>query len=122
MLPNERKGIGESYDAYEALLKAVLAENSKEMKREKVMLDKIVEETEDVELRDAMIIMQQDILNVDKFGENKKELEKSQMLKFLALHKFGKEHKEIGEDDENPDDRNLINHAETLHGIGAQWR
>lgn len=97
MLPNERKGIGESYDAYEALLKAVLAENSKEMKREKVMLDKIVEETEDVELRDAMIIMQQDILNVDKFGENKKELEKSQMLKFLALHKFGKEHKEIGE-------------------------
>lgn len=97
MQPNEKAGIGESFEAYEALLKAVLAENSKEMKREKAMLDKIIAETEDVELRDAMIIMQQDILNVDKFGENKKELEKSQMLKFLALHKFGKVHKEIGE-------------------------
>ena len=97
MLPNEYQGIGESFEAYEALLKAMLAENSKEMKREKEMLSRIRAETEDVELRDAMIIMQQDMLNVDKFGENKKELEKSQMLKFLALHEFGKEHKEVGE-------------------------
>lgn len=97
MRPNERHGIGESFEAYEALLKAILAENSKEMEREKAMLTKIIAETEDVELRDAKVIMQQDVLNVDKFGENKKELEKSQMLKFLALYKFGKEYKEVGE-------------------------
>lgn len=41
--------------------------------------------------------MQQDMLNLDQFGENKKELEKAQMLKFIALTEFGKEHKEVGE-------------------------
>lgn len=97
LLPNDRAGKGESLEAYEALLKAILTENSIEMKREKGMLDKIVAETEDVELRDAMIIMQQDVLNIDQFGENKKELEKAQMFKFIALTEFGKEHKEVGD-------------------------
>lgn len=97
LLPNERTGIGESLEAYEALLKAILTENSMEMKREKGMLDKIVSGIEDVGLRDAVIIMQQDVLNIDQFGENKKELEKAQMFKFIALTEFGKEHKEVGD-------------------------
>lgn len=41
--------------------------------------------------------MQQDVLNLDQFGENKKELEKAQMLKYIALCEFGKEHKDVGE-------------------------
>ena len=97
MLSNESEGIGESFEAYMALLKAILVENSNEMEREKQMLDKICVTTEDAELRNAMIIMQQDILNLDKFGENKKELEKAQTLKFMALTEFGKEHKDVGE-------------------------
>lgn len=71
MLPNEYAGIGESFDAYEALLKAILTENSIEMRREKDVLEKIDGE---IEIRDAKIIMQQDVLNLDQFGENKKEL------------------------------------------------
>ena len=94
LLPNERAGIGESFEAYVALLKAILAENSIEMLNEKEILGKIDGEAE---IRDAKIIMQQDILNLDQFGENKKELEKAQLLKFLALSNFGKEHKEVGE-------------------------
>ncbi len=94
MLPNEFAGIGESFEAYEALLKAILTENSIEMKREKDVLEKIDGE---IEIRDAKIIMQQDVLNLDLFGENKKELEKAQMLKYIALCEFGKEHKEVGE-------------------------
>lgn len=94
MLPNEYAGIGESFDAYEALLKAILTENSIEMRREKDVLEKIDGE---IEIRDAKIIMQQDVLNLDQFGENKKELQKAQMLKYIALCEFGKEHKEVGE-------------------------
>ena len=94
MLPNEYAGIGESFDAYEALLKAILTENSIEMRREKDVLEKIDGE---IEIRDAKIIMQQDVLNLDQFGENKKELQKAQMLKYIALCEFGKEHKEFGE-------------------------
>lgn len=93
-LPNEREGIGESFEAYEALLKAILLENSMEMQREKEILVRI---DGDTDIRDAKIIMQQDVLNIDLFGENKKELEKAQILKFVALTKFGKEHKEVGE-------------------------
>lgn len=93
-LPNEREGIGESFEAYEALLMAILAENSMEMQREKEILERI---DGDTDIRDAKIIMQQDMLNLDQFGENKKELEKAQMLKFIALTEFGKEHKEVGE-------------------------
>ena len=94
MLPNEYAGIGETFEAYEALLKAILTENSNEMRREKGVLEKIDGE---IEIRDAKIIMQQDVLNLDQFGENKKELEKAQMLKFIALCEFGKEHKQVGE-------------------------
>lgn len=94
MLPNERQGKGESSEAYVSLLKAILAENTKEMAREKEMLSKIGGEAD---IRDAMIVMQQDVLNIDQFGENKKEIEKSQMLKYLALCEFGKEHREVGE-------------------------
>ena len=72
-LPNEKEGIVEGFEAYEALLKAILAENSLEMHREKEIIGKI---DGDAEIRNAMIIMQQDILNIDQFGENKKELEK----------------------------------------------
>lgn len=94
MLPNEYAGIGETFEAYEALLKAILTENSNEMRREKGGLEKIDGE---IEIRDAKIIMQQDVLNLDQFGENKKELEKAQMLKYIALCEFGKEHKQVGE-------------------------
>ena len=94
MMPNEKEGRGESYEAYMALLKAILAENTLEMERERVMLSKIGGE---VDMKDATIIMQQDILNLDQFGENKKEIEKSQMLKFMAICNFGKKHKEVGE-------------------------
>ena len=94
MLPNEYAGIGETFEAYEALLKAILTENSNEMRREKGGLEKIDGEKE---IRDAKIIMQQDVLNLDQFGENKKELEKAQMLKYIALCEFGKEHKDVGE-------------------------
>lgn len=94
ILPNEYAGIGESFEAYEALLKAILTENSIEMRREKEILEKIDGE---IDIRNAKIIMQQDVLNLDQFGENKKELEKAQVLKYIALCEFGKEHKEIGE-------------------------
>lgn len=93
-LPNEKEGIGESFEAYEALLKAILVENSMEMQREKEILVGI---DGDTDIRDAKIIMQQDVLNIDLFGENKKELEKAQILKFMTLSEFGKEHKEVGE-------------------------
>lgn len=94
MMPNERAGVGESYEAYEALLKAILVENRTEMKREKEILSRIEGEPD---IRDAIIIMQQDVLNLDLFGENKKELEKAQMLKYLALCDFGKKHQEVGD-------------------------
>lgn len=93
-LPNEKEGIGESFEAYEALLKAILVENSMEMQREKEILVGI---DGDTDIRDAKIIMQQDVLNIDLFGENKKELETAQILKFMTLTEFGKEHKEVGE-------------------------
>lgn len=93
-LPNEKEGIGESFEVYEALLKAILVENSMEMQREKEILVGI---DGDTDIRDAKIIMQQDVLNIDLFGENKKELEKAQILKFMTLTEFGKEHKEVGE-------------------------
>ena len=93
-LPNEKESIGESFEAYEALLKAILVENSMEMQREKEILVGI---DGDTDIRDAKIIMQQDVLNIDLFGENKKELEKAQILKFMTLTEFGKEHKEVGE-------------------------
>ena len=93
-LPNEKEGIGKSFEAYEALLKAILVENSMEMQREKEILVGI---DGDTDIRDAKIIMQQDVLNIDLFGENKKELEKAQILKFMTLTEFGKEHKEVGE-------------------------
>ena len=93
-LPNEKEGVGESFEAYEALLKAILVENSMEMQREKEILVGI---DGDTDIRDAKIIMQQDVLNIDLFGENKKELEKAQILKFMTLTEFGKEHKEVGE-------------------------
>jgi len=60
-LPNEKEGIGESFEAYEALLKAILAENSMEMQREKEILARI---DGDTDIRDAKIIMQQDVLNI----------------------------------------------------------
>lgn len=95
MMPNERGGLGESYEAYDRLLRAVLAANSTEMKREAGLL-KIMETETDVHIRDAMIMMQQDILSLDQFGENKKELEKVQMLKYLVLCEFGRKHSEVG--------------------------
>ncbi len=93
-LPNERAGLGESFEAYLALLKAILVENSKEMQREKDILQKIDGEPD---IKDAKIIMQQDLLNLDQFGENKKELEKVQALKCLVLCEYGKENKQVGD-------------------------
>lgn len=93
-LRNEQNGRDECFEAYEGLLKAILVENGDELEREKEILGK----TEgDAALRDAMIIMQQDILNLDKFGENKKELEKVQIMKYLALCEFGKHNKQVGD-------------------------
>lgn len=93
-LPNEREGISESFEAYKALLMAMLVENSMEMQRVKGTLQKI---DGDLDIRDAKIIMHQDVLDLNQFGENKKELGKAQILKFIALTEFGNEHKEVGE-------------------------
>lgn len=93
-LRNEQNGLDECFEAYEGLLKAILVENGDELEREKEILGKI---DGDAALRNAMIIMQQDILNLDKFGENKKELEKVQIMKCLALCEFGKHNKQVGD-------------------------
>lgn len=111
MMPNEREGIGESYEAYEGLLRALLASNSAEMRHEAELLKNISVEP-DVNLRDAMIVMQQDVLSLDLFGENKKELEKSQMLKYLALCEFGKKHPEVGR---------AIKRVVKKHGFQNEW-
>lgn len=95
VMPNdEQKGRGECYESYGALLKSTLVENGIEMEREREVLGRIDEKNPDI--RDAMIIMQQDMLNLDQFGGNKKELEKAQIFKYLLLCKFGEEHKEVG--------------------------
>lgn len=109
MLPNERAGRGESFEAYEVLLKAILAENSIEMQREREILHKIDGEPD---TRDAKIIMQQDLLNLDEFGENKKELEKVQVLKYLVLCEYGKENKQVGE---------AIKRVIKKHGIESEY-
>ena len=109
MLPNEMAGRGESFEAYDALLKAMLAENSKEMQREREILQKI--EGEPV-IKDAKIIMQQDLLNLDEFGENKKELEKVQVLKYLVLCEYGKENKQVGE---------AIKRVVNKHGFDSEY-
>lgn len=82
LLPVNEKGIGESFEAYTGLLKAILAENSKAMSRESQMVELIRHETL---WRDAKLFMQQDLLNLDMFGVNRIELEKMQQLKFLML-------------------------------------
>lgn len=93
-LPNEKAGLGESFDAYVALLKAILVENSQEMLREKEILQKIDGAPD---IKDAKIIMQQDLLNLDLFGENKKELEKVQVMKYLVFCEYGKVNKQVGD-------------------------
>lgn len=109
MLPNEIAGRGESFEAYEGLLKAILSENSLEMKREREILQKIDGEPD---IRDAKIIMQQDLLNLDQFGENKKELEKVQILKYLVLCEYGKENKQVGD---------AINRVVSRHGFESEF-
>ena len=111
MMPNGQDGIGESFEAYDGLLRAVLSANSTEMKREAELL-KVIGTEPDVDTRDAMIVMQQDLLSLDRFGENKKELEKSQMLKYLALCDFGKEHQEVGR---------AIKRVVEKHGFQNEW-
>ena len=81
LMTYEKGGKGECFESYEALLKATLAENGLEMCREREVLGKIDAKAPDI--RDALIIMQQDILNLDQFGDNKKELEKTQIFKYL---------------------------------------
>lgn len=94
LLP-DTEGNRDSLESYQSMLKAVLAENSVELENERSKLDKITLETD---LRDALIIMQQDLLNVNMFGTNIHELEKTQILKFLALCGFGKTHnKKVGD-------------------------
>jgi len=85
--------LGESFEAYQLLLKAMLAQNSMEMEREKNMLGKIEKKNP---LHDSLVIMQQDLLNIEQFGENINELEKTQELKFMTLVRFGKENKKVG--------------------------
>lgn len=87
LLPND-EGHKDCYDSYLGLLKALLAENEAEMAIERNKLTKLVLEGEQ---RDALIIMQQDLLNVNMFGTNINELEKTQILKFLVLCRFGKD-------------------------------
>ena len=111
MMTNEYEGIGESYEAYDGLLRAVLAANSTEMKREAELL-KIIGTEQDVDVRDSMIIMQQDVLSLDQFGENKKELEKVQMLKYMALCDFGRQHHEVGR---------AIKRVVEKHGFLNEW-
>lgn len=95
ILMPDREGKGECIESYQALLKAILAENSIELENERSKLAKIVLETE---LRDALVIMQQDLQNVNMFGTNINELVKTQILKFLALCGFGKnQNKKVGD-------------------------
>lgn len=95
LLMPDREGERDSLESYLSMLKAVLAENSVELENERSKLAKIALETD---LRDALIIMQQDLLNVNMFGTNIHELEKTQILKFLALCGFGKtQNKKVGD-------------------------
>ena len=90
LMPNGGRK-GKSFESNLGVLKALLAENSVEMERERSMLAEIAIEEEN---RDAMVIMQQDVLNVDMFGNNINELNKVQQLKFLSLCGFAKKHSE----------------------------
>lgn len=69
LMPNDGFGIGESFEAYEALLKAVLTENSIELERERNLLMTVEGEAD---IKDAQIFIQQDILNLDLFDEIRK--------------------------------------------------
>lgn len=84
----------ECLESYLMLLKAILVENSREMEREEGILGTIDGEPL---IRGAKIIMQQDLLNMDKFGENKAEIKTSQMLKYMALCEFGRRNKQLGD-------------------------
>lgn len=110
MCPNEMNGKDESYEAYWGLLKAVLVENNREMQREKKILGKIGGPDDE---KDAKIIMQQDMLSLDQFGENKKELEKGQILKCLALCNYGRKHPEVG---------NAIKRVIAQHGYESEYK
>lgn len=110
MRPNEMNGKGESYEAYWGLLKAVLVENNREMQREKIILGKIGGPDDE---KDAKIIMQQDMLSLDQFGENKKELEKGQLLKCLTLCNYGRKHPEVG---------NAIKRVIAQHGYENEYK
>ena len=94
LMSNEESGKGECFESYLLLLKATLSENTVEMLREKESFE--IKNDLSPDIRDALVVMQQDVLNLDRFGDNKQELKKSQLLKFLMLCEFGKKYKEVG--------------------------
>lgn len=87
MLTKDTGSAGESFQSLTGLLKAILAANSIEMEAEANTLRKL----EDVDdMKKALIMMQQDVMNNGAFGDNFTEVKKTQELKFLALHAFAK--------------------------------
>ena len=85
LLTEDKDGAGESFQSLIGLLKAILAANSVEMEAEANTLRKL-EKVDD--LKKALIMMQQDVMNNGAFGDNFMEVKKTQELKFLALHAF----------------------------------
>lgn len=83
---------GESFINSVGLLKAILAANSKEMEEEANILMNLGEIDD---LKKALIVMQQDLMNNGAFGDNFTEVKKSQELKFLALDAFAKAKPEV---------------------------
>lgn len=81
MLDNT-EGDKDTLDAMQGLFKAVLAENSLEMEYDATLLKDLGKYGE---LQNAAIMIQQDLLNLGRFGENVNELSRMQMMKMLAL-------------------------------------
>lgn len=92
LLIDECGEIGESLKAYIGLLKAILAANSKEMEEEANTL-KNLGEMDDI--KKALVVMQQDLMNNGVFGDNYTEVKKTQELKFIALDAFAKSQPEV---------------------------
>ena len=67
LLTEDTDGAGESFQSLTGLLKAILAANSVEMEAEANTLQKL-EEVDD--LKKALIMMQQDVMNNGAFGDN----------------------------------------------------
>lgn len=74
LLTEDADGAGESFQSLTGLLKAILAANSEEMEAEANTLRKLGEVDD---LKKALIMMQQDVMNNGAFGDNFTEIKKN---------------------------------------------